>query len=29
MLIAIPPRQAALQVVGCIKGKGAIHAARI
>jgi putative transposase len=28
MLIAIPPRQAALQVVGYIKGQGAIHAAR-
>ena len=29
MLIAIPPKYAVAQVVGCIKGKSAIHLARV
>ena len=29
MLIAIPPKYAVSQVVGCIKGKSALHLARV
>ena len=29
MMIAIPPKQAILQVIGYIKGKSAIHLARV
>lgn len=29
MLIAIPPKYAVSQVIGCIKGKSAIHLARV
>ena len=29
MMIAIPPKHAVSQVVGCIKGKSAIHLARV
>jgi len=29
MVIAIPPQHAVAQVIGCIKGKSAIHSARV
>jgi putative transposase len=29
MLISIPPKSAVCQVIGCIKGKSAIHPARL
>jgi len=29
MMISIPPKYAVSQVIGCIKGKGAIHLARV
>ena len=29
MMIAIPPKYAVSQVIGCSKGKSAIHAARV